>query len=81
MRELPKVRMVEPEGTYLLWLDFSDYGLTDKELDERIIGKGKLWLDSGHIFGMGGKGFQRINAACPWSLLEEGLKRLAECLN
>lgn len=81
VRELPKVRMIEPEGTYLLWLDFSDYGLTDKELDERIIGKGKLWLDSGHIFGMGGKGFQRINAACPWSLLEEGLKRLAECLN
>ncbi len=76
---LPKVRLVEPEGTYLLWLDFSRYGLTDKELDEIIIQKGRLWLDGGHIFGAGGEGFQRINMACPWSVLEEGLTRLEKC--
>ena len=77
---LPLVRLIEPEGTYLLWLDFSAYGLSDKELDDIIIQEGKLWLDSGHIFGTGGEGFQRINMACPWSVLEEGLKRLTDCL-
>lgn len=73
---LPKVKLTEPEGTYLLWLDFSDYGYTDKQLDDIIINKAKLWLDGGHIFGAGGEGFQRINIACPRSVLEEGLKRL-----
>ena len=76
---LPLVRLVEPEGTYLLWLDFSRYGLTDEEIDARIIWKGKLWLDGGTIFGTGGQGFQRINIACPWATLEEGLTRLANC--
>ena len=76
-QELPQVRLIEPEGTYLLWLDFSAYGLTDDELDERIIHKAKLWLDSGHIFGPAGQGFQRINIACPWHTLKQGLEQLA----
>ena len=74
---MPKVRLIEPEGTYLLWLDFRAYGLSDKELDNIIIHKANLWLDSGHIFGAAGEGFQRINTACPWSVLEQGLKNLA----
>ena len=77
-RNIPKVRLIQPEGTYLLWLDFSDYGLSDEEIDDIIINKGKLWLDSGHIFGTGGSGFQRINVACPQSVLKEGLSRLAD---
>lgn len=76
-RELPTVRLVEPEGTYLLWLDFRAFGLTDEQLDDIIIHKAKLWLDSGHIFGDGGSGFQRLNMACPWSTLDAGLKSLA----
>lgn len=76
-RELPKVKLVEPEGTYLIWLDFTAYGLTDEQLDDIIIHKANLWLDSGHIFGQGGSGFQRINIACPWQALEKGLERLA----
>lgn len=74
---LPKVKIIEPEGTYLLWLDFSDYHLSAAEIDERIIHHCKLWLDSGHIFGPSGDGFQRLNLACPWSVLQEGLERLA----
>lgn len=79
-QEMPRVKLIEPEGTYLLWLDFSDYGWTDAELDRRIIEKGNLWLDSGHIFGVSGSGFQRINMACPWSTLEHGLHCLAKAL-
>lgn len=77
-QELPKIRLIEPEGTYLLWLDFSAYGLTNQELDERIIHQANLWLDSGQIFGSSGNGFQRINIACPWPTLEKGLKHLAK---
>lgn len=76
-QELPKVHLIEPEGTYLIWLDFRDYGLHRQELDDRIIKKAHLWLDSGHIFGSEGSGFQRINIACPWATLEKGLQQLA----
>mgnify|MGYP000856334863 FL=1 len=75
---LPKVKIIEPEGTYLLWLDFSAYGLTDEALNEKIIRDAHLWLDDGPIFGAGGSGFQRINTACPWATLEQGLKNLAK---
>lgn len=80
-QNLPLIRLIEPEGTYLLWLDCSKYGLSDKELNEIIIHKGKLWLDNGPIFGAGGSGFQRINIACPRSVLKEGLERLKNCFS
>lgn len=74
---LPKVKMTQIEGTYLVWLDFKAYGLTDKELDKRMIHEAGLWLDSGHIFGKAGEGFQRINIACPRQILTQALERLA----
>lgn len=74
--KLPKVKMTELEGTYLVWLDFRAYGLTDKELNRRIIYEAGLWLDAGNIFGKSGEGFERINIACPRAILEEALKRL-----
>ncbi|MCL2297358.1 MAG: pyridoxal phosphate-dependent aminotransferase [Proteobacteria bacterium] len=73
---LPKIRLVEPEGTYLLWLDFSDYALTQKELDRRVTEDARLWLSSGTGFGQDGEGFQRINTACPRATLTEALRRL-----
>ena len=75
---LPKVQIIEPEGTYLLWLDFRAYGLSDEALNEKIIREAHLWLDDGPIFGAGGSGFQRINIACPWVTLETGLQNLAK---
>lgn len=77
---LPQVKLIEPEGTYLLWLDCRGTGLSPEEQDEAIIQRGRIWLDEGRIFGTGGEGFQRINMACPWAILEEGLKRLAFAL-
>ncbi|MDR3271721.1 MAG: pyridoxal phosphate-dependent aminotransferase [Peptococcaceae bacterium] len=73
---LPKVSLIEPEGTYLLWLDFSAYGLTQAELDRRIIHGAKLWLDHGTMFGAEGEGFERINVACPIVTLQEACARL-----
>lgn len=73
---LPGVRMTEHEGTYLVWLDFRETGIGVEELDTLIIQKAKLWLDSGKIFGESGNGFQRINVACPRSILREALERI-----
>ena len=78
---LPNVRMINHEATYLVWLDFRGLGLTPAQLDDAIINKSKLWLDSGKIFGASGEGFQRINAACPRRTLEEAMNRLKKILN
>ena len=78
--QLPGVKMVDHEGTYLVWLDFRGTGLGVEELDDMIINKAKLWLDSGKIFGTCGEGFQRINVACPRKVLKEALDRIKQQL-
>ena len=77
---LPGVQMRRPEGTYLIWMDFRGTGLTVSQLDELIIHRAGLWLDSGAIFGAPGEGFQRVNVACPRSTLREALERLERAL-
>ena len=78
---LSGVKMIDLEGTYLVWLDFRGTGFSAEELEKLIIYKAKLWLDSGKIFGECGKGFQRINVACPRSVIEEALGRIREALS
>ena len=78
---LPGVTLRKPEGTYLAWLDFRSFGLRPSELEEIIVQRAKLWLDSGSIFGKAGEGFQRINAACPRSTLLEALERQEHAIN
>jgi len=75
---LPGVKVIDGEGTYLMWLDFRGTGLSFEEIDRRIIYEAKLWLDSGKIFGKTGDGFQRINVATPRSVVEECLKRIRD---
>lgn len=77
---LPGVKMIDHEGTYLVWLDFRETGLGVDELEDLIIHKAKLWLDSGKIFGKNGEGFQRINVACPRSTVKEALDRMKEAM-
>lgn len=77
---LPNVTMIDTEGTYLVWLDFRQTGLSVDELENLIVHKAKLWLDSGKIFGRCGEGFQRINVACPRSILKEALDRIKAAL-
>ena len=72
--------MTDLEGTYLVWLDFREIGLSVDELEDLIIYKAGLWLDSGKIFGKAGEGFQRINVACPRATLTEALERIKKAL-
>ena len=71
-----QIKVLVPEGTYLLWLDFSKTGLSDSEINNRVLNKAKVWLDSGSMFGKEGEKFQRINCATPRIILEDALKRI-----
>ncbi|MBD9227398.1 MAG: aminotransferase, partial [Clostridiales bacterium] len=79
-RNLPGVHLIEPEGTYLIWLDFRDLRLPEEKLEHLITKEAKLWLDSGKIFGKTGAGFQRINVAAPRKTVEECLERIRRIL-
>ena len=74
----PRIKVCEPEGTYLVWLDFSDYTeFSSREISERILNKAKVWLDDGTMFGTEGEKFERINAATPRKILAEALERIS----
>ena len=73
---LPMLKLIEPEGTYLAWVDFSALGMTPDQLHDLIANKAKLWLDDGKIFGDVGAQFQRFVLACPRATLAEAMERL-----
>ena len=78
---LPEIKLTEPEGTYLLWLDFKSLGMKEEQLKDLVENKAKLWLDSGAMFGPDGEGFERINIACPREILKQALTQLAEAVH
>jgi cystathionine beta-lyase len=80
-KNLSKLKVNHPEGTYFLWVDFSDYGLTKEELEKFLIDKAGVWFNQGYIFGSQGIGFVRINIACPRKTLKRALKQLEDALN
>lgn len=75
-KHLPKVGVMRPEATFLVWLDFRAYGMKDKQLSRFIVSQARTGLNNGGRFGTGGEGFMRINIGCPRSVLEDGLQRL-----
>lgn len=75
-KQVPSLSVMDPEGTYLLWLDCRSLQLSDNELKERLLKKGKLALEPGTKYGLGGEGFVRMNIACTRELLMDGLERL-----
>ncbi len=79
-KDLPGILLIEPEGTYLVWLDLRALNLSEEEQRKLIVEDAKLWLDTGSMFGAEGAGFERINIACPRKTLEEAMDRLAGAL-
>lgn len=75
---MPKIKLVEPEGTYLIWLDCSKLGLSVEELESFVEDKAKLWVDFGKIFGRESGQFIRINIACPRAVLKQALEQLGQ---
>ncbi|MBU8788582.1 MULTISPECIES: MalY/PatB family protein [Bacillus] len=80
-RELPEVKMMIPDASYLIWLDCRALGLSDQELKDRLLHKGKLILEPGPKYGPGGEGFVRMNVGCSLQVVKEGLKRLKTALS
>jgi len=76
--KLPKVKVMKPEATYLIWLDFREYGMKNDALMKFTLENAKVGLNDGGRFGTGGDGWLRINIGCPKSVLEEALKRLGK---
>ena len=75
-KNLPEVKMIIPEGLYLVWVDFRNWHMSGKELERFMLKEAKLWLDEGYIFGEEGEGFERFNLACPRAILEKALNRI-----
>ncbi|HBP38999.1 MAG TPA: cystathionine beta-lyase [Clostridiales bacterium] len=73
---IPQIEFILPEGTYLVWLDCRKLGLSPRNLSAMLTEKAKIGLNEGTAFGCEGAGFQRINIACPRSILQECLQRL-----
>ena len=76
LKNVPQLRVVDPQGTYLVWVDCRGLGLDAPGLKRLIEDKARLWLDLGDMFGEDGTGFIRFNVACPRSILEIALQRL-----
>ncbi|MFS9028791.1 MalY/PatB family protein [Streptococcus cristatus] len=79
-KEAPRLRVMKPQGTYLVWLDFSAYGLTDDQLFHLLREEAKVVLNRGSDFGQEGKGHARLNTAAPKTMIKEICRRIAEVL-
>lgn len=80
-KNVPKIKVIKQEGTFLTWLDCRELGLSDEELERLFLEKAKLALSTGTAFGKGGSGFMRMNIGCPISTVKEALERLKNAVD
>lgn len=78
---IPQIRMIHPEGTYLAWLDCRALQLSEEKRLDLIRNRAKLWLDTGSMFGPEGNGFERVNAACTRKTLTQALRQLRDAVS
>ncbi len=80
-KRIPQIKVMRPEGTYLVWVDMRSLGMDQYQLQSFMREKARLALDDGFAFGPGGEGFQRFNLACPRSMVEEAIRRLEQAVS
>lgn len=76
VENIPRITVIEPQGTYLVWLDCRNLGMDDMALRTFMRERARVGFDDGFLFGAGGSGFQRMNIACPRAILAEALQRI-----
>lgn len=81
LTQLPGIHIAKPQGTYLLWIDCRQLGLTEKELMERLLEVGKLALEPGSKYGEEGRGFLRMNVACSFDTVKDAVARFKLALS
>ena len=79
--KLPMIHVVEPQGTYLMWLDLGGLGLSEKEIEDLMFNKARVWPDMGAQFGEKTGQFIRLALACPRSVVVEVMERLEKAIN
>jgi cystathionine beta-lyase len=79
-RHIPKIKLIQPEGTYLLWLDCRELGMSDSELRQFFIHQAKVGMNPGTVFGEGGSGFMRMNIGTSRLVVKEALERIQKAL-
>ena len=81
LKNIPRIKVIDPEGTYLIWLDCHDLDMDNNVLRSFMRENAKVGLEDGFIFGESGSGFMRMNIACPRYILSEALKRIEKAVN
>jgi len=81
LRHLPSIRLIQPEGTYLLWLDCRELDKPDRQLQDFFVHEARVGMSPGVVFGEGGSGFMRLNIAAPRRIIIEALDRIRLALN
>lgn len=79
-QEVPGLKIRKPQSTYLLWIDYRALGFNEDEIMKRLLEKGKVALEPGSKYGEAGRGFLRMNIACPTQTLEDGVSRIIRTL-
>jgi cystathionine beta-lyase len=79
-RQLPQIRLIEAEGTYLLWLDCRAMGMDDKQLKHFFVHEAGVGLSPGILFGEQGSGFMRMNIGAPLSLIKQALQQISNAI-
>jgi len=77
---LPMLKMIKPESTYLAWIDFGELGLDDNALFDFLTNKALLALDPGRKYGVDGSGFSRLNFGCSRAIIIEAMQRLSDAI-
>lgn len=80
LNELRGIKVRKPDGTYLLWIDYRETGFTEKEMMDRLLNIGKVALEPGTKYGTAGRGFLRMNVACPFELVKDGVERFKRAM-
>jgi len=81
LKRIPRIKVIKPQATYLVWLDCRDLGMDDITMRNFFREKARVGFDDGFLFGACGSGFQRMNIATPRSILVEALRRIEEAVN
>ena len=81
-KNIPQWKVCRLEGTYLPWVDVSAMGISAQQLCDRLLTEASVWINPGTMYGPEtGKGYVRLNIACPRSRLEEALKRISSVIS
>jgi cystathionine beta-lyase len=80
LEKIPQIKLIRPQGTYLIWLDCKSLGIDEKKLDDFFANQAKIWVDDGQIFGQGGAGFVRINIATRLAVVKQAFGQLDEAV-